>query len=162
MWLEDVSASSFKICLRELQNFAGVHDEISVVSVLISMQSSAMQFSAIQCCGGQSQRKSRVLVTRFQPFSRLDIQTTGWCLNIIHGSSIQPIFVSFFFQNWLTFDTLHRPLFKEHNHVSFQNDVLPAKNHNFAFCQVRIHGEDNIDGFKGGAEGAVPMFFLYF
>ena len=106
MWLEDVSASSFKICLRELQNFAGVHDEISVVSVLISMQSSAMQssamqssamqfsamqfsamqFSAIQCCGGQSQRKSRVLVTRFQPFSRLDIQTTGWCLNIIHGS----------------------------------------------------------------------------
>ena len=116
MWLEDVSASSFKICLRELQNFAGVHDEISVVSVLISMQSSAMQssamqssamqssamqssamqssamqfsamqFSAIQCCGGQSQRKSRVLVTRFQPFSRLDIQTAGWCLNIIHGS----------------------------------------------------------------------------
>ena len=39
VWLEDVSASSFKICLRELQNFAGVHDEILVVSVLISMQS---------------------------------------------------------------------------------------------------------------------------
>ena len=34
VWLEDVSASSFKICLRELQNFAGVHDDISVVSLI--------------------------------------------------------------------------------------------------------------------------------
>ncbi|XP_078381917.1 uncharacterized protein LOC144664633 isoform X2 [Oculina patagonica] len=67
VWLEDVSASSFKICLRELQNFAGVHDDISV--------------------------------------------------------------------NWLAFDSLHRPLFKEHNDINFQNNVLPSKNHNFAFCQ---------------------------
>jgi len=34
VWLEDVSASSFKICLRELQNFAGVHDDISVVCII--------------------------------------------------------------------------------------------------------------------------------
>ena len=34
LWLEDLSASSFKICIRELQNFAGVHDDISVVSAL--------------------------------------------------------------------------------------------------------------------------------
>ena len=34
VWLEDVSASSFKICLRELQNFAGVHDDISVVGII--------------------------------------------------------------------------------------------------------------------------------
>ncbi|XP_078382502.1 uncharacterized protein LOC144665191 isoform X2 [Oculina patagonica] len=67
VWLEDVSASSFKICLRELQNFAGVHDDISV--------------------------------------------------------------------NWLAFESLHRPLFKEHGDVSFQNSMLPSKNHNFAFCQ---------------------------
>ena len=43
-----------------------------------------------------------------------------------------------FLQNWLAFDSLHRPLFKEHNDVSFPNNVLPAKNHNFAFCQVRM------------------------
>ncbi|CAH3104297.1 unnamed protein product [Pocillopora meandrina] len=30
LWMEDVSVNSFKICLRELQNFAGVHDDISV------------------------------------------------------------------------------------------------------------------------------------
>ncbi|XP_068706600.1 uncharacterized protein [Montipora foliosa] len=30
VWLEDVSALSFKICIRELQNFVGVHDDISV------------------------------------------------------------------------------------------------------------------------------------
>ncbi|KAL9961213.1 hypothetical protein ACROYT_G030116 [Oculina patagonica] len=67
VWLEDVSSSSFKICLRELQNFAGVHDDISV--------------------------------------------------------------------NWLAFDSLHRPLFKENNDINFLNNVLPSKKHNFAFCQ---------------------------
>ncbi|XP_074607109.1 uncharacterized protein LOC141860059 isoform X2 [Acropora palmata] len=67
LWLEDLSASSFKICIRELQNFAGVHDDISV--------------------------------------------------------------------NWLAFETLHRPLFSEHNNVSFVNGVLPSKSNNFAFCQ---------------------------
>ena len=36
VWLEDVSATSFKICLRELQNFAGVHEDISVVSFIKS------------------------------------------------------------------------------------------------------------------------------
>ena len=34
VWIENLSASSFKICIRELQNFAGVHDEIAVVSRL--------------------------------------------------------------------------------------------------------------------------------
>ena len=43
VWLEDVSASSFKICLRELQNFAGVHDDISVVS--------GGRFDIVQLCG---------------------------------------------------------------------------------------------------------------
>ncbi|XP_068726208.1 uncharacterized protein [Montipora capricornis] len=67
VWLEDVSARSFKICIRELQNFAGVHDDISV--------------------------------------------------------------------NWLAFETIHRPLFSEHNNVSFLNGILPSKSDNFAFCQ---------------------------
>ncbi|XP_068735671.1 uncharacterized protein [Montipora capricornis] len=67
VWLEDVSARSFKICIRELQNFAGVHDDISV--------------------------------------------------------------------NWLAFETLHRPLFSEHNDVNFTNEILPSKSNNFAFCQ---------------------------
>ena len=34
VWIENLSASSFKICIRELQNFAGVHDDIAVVSRL--------------------------------------------------------------------------------------------------------------------------------
>ena len=37
VWLEDVTATSFKICLRELQNFAGVHEDISVVSICDSI-----------------------------------------------------------------------------------------------------------------------------
>ena len=31
VWLEDISPSSFKICLRELQNYAGSHEDIYVV-----------------------------------------------------------------------------------------------------------------------------------
>ncbi|XP_015771384.1 PREDICTED: uncharacterized protein LOC107349712 [Acropora digitifera] len=67
VWLEDLSASSFKICIRELQNFAGVHDAISV--------------------------------------------------------------------SWLAFEALHRPLFAEHNNVSFLNGVLPSSSNNYAFCK---------------------------
>ncbi|RMX44580.1 hypothetical protein pdam_00002799 [Pocillopora damicornis] len=37
VWLEDVTATSFKIFLRELQNFAGVHEDISVVDICDSI-----------------------------------------------------------------------------------------------------------------------------
>ena len=32
IWTEDVSKDSFKVCLRELQNFDGKHQDINVVS----------------------------------------------------------------------------------------------------------------------------------
>ena len=32
VWLEDITKTSFKICVRELQNFDGVHQSIHVVS----------------------------------------------------------------------------------------------------------------------------------
>lgn len=31
IWLETTSASQFKVCLREMQNFDGLHDNIHVV-----------------------------------------------------------------------------------------------------------------------------------
>ena len=33
VWIENVTQSSFKVCLRELQNYAGSHDDVYVVSV---------------------------------------------------------------------------------------------------------------------------------
>ena len=33
VWIEDVTQSSFKVCLRELQNYAGSHEDVYVVSV---------------------------------------------------------------------------------------------------------------------------------
>lgn len=32
VWVEDVNKSSFKVCLRELENYAGSHEDLSVVS----------------------------------------------------------------------------------------------------------------------------------
>ena len=34
IWVEDTSKSSFKACLREMQNFDGKHQDIIVVCVL--------------------------------------------------------------------------------------------------------------------------------
>ena len=31
-WVKDVSTTSFKICVRELQNFDGAHESIHIVS----------------------------------------------------------------------------------------------------------------------------------
>ena len=39
-------------------------------------------------------------------------------------------------QNWLAFESIHRPLFSEHNDVNFQNRNVPSKSNNFAFCKV--------------------------
>ena len=33
IWIEDVTQSSFKVCLRELQNYAGYHEDVYVVSI---------------------------------------------------------------------------------------------------------------------------------
>ena len=38
LWLEDVTQSSFKVCLRELQNYAGSHEDVHVVSVIVSVK----------------------------------------------------------------------------------------------------------------------------
>ena len=35
VWLEDVTATSFKICVRELQNFDGAHESIHIVSCFV-------------------------------------------------------------------------------------------------------------------------------
>jgi len=32
VWIEDVTSSSFQVCIRELQNFDGIHQDIEVVS----------------------------------------------------------------------------------------------------------------------------------
>ena len=37
VWIEDVTQSSFKVCLRELQNYAGSHKDVYVVSVANSL-----------------------------------------------------------------------------------------------------------------------------
>ena len=33
VWVEDLTTTSFKICIRELQNFDGAHQSIHVVSI---------------------------------------------------------------------------------------------------------------------------------
>ena len=35
LWIENATDSSFKVCLRELQNYAGSHEDIHVVSVVV-------------------------------------------------------------------------------------------------------------------------------
>ena len=34
VWIEDVTKSSCKVCMRELQNYAGSHQDIFVVSIM--------------------------------------------------------------------------------------------------------------------------------
>ena len=35
VWVEDVTTTSFKICVRELQNFDGAHESIHIVSSFV-------------------------------------------------------------------------------------------------------------------------------
>lgn len=40
IWTEDATKDSFKVCLREMQNFDGKHEDITVVSSLVFRESS--------------------------------------------------------------------------------------------------------------------------
>ena len=42
VWIEDVTKSSFKVCLRELQNYAGSHEDVHVVSVRASIKEESL------------------------------------------------------------------------------------------------------------------------
>lgn len=68
----------------------------------------------------------------------LDSKKEGSETYFFHKPYPDPFNPYVLFQNWLAFNTLHRPLFTEHNDVSFQNRNLPSKNLNFAFCKVSI------------------------
>ena len=35
LWIENATHSSFSVCLRELQNYAGSHEDIHVVSAVV-------------------------------------------------------------------------------------------------------------------------------
>ncbi|PFX13617.1 CD209 antigen-like protein E [Stylophora pistillata] len=67
VWVEDLTTTSFKICIRELQNFDGTHQSIHV--------------------------------------------------------------------DWMAFEELHRPLFREHGSLYFANGKKPSKEFNYAFCE---------------------------
>ena len=50
-WIEDVTQSSCKVCLRELQNYAGSHQDVAVVSNANLMESNGQRFSLETKCG---------------------------------------------------------------------------------------------------------------
>jgi len=41
-----------------------------------------------------------------------------------------------FLKNWMAFEDLHRPLFREHGSIYFANGNKPSKEFNYAFCEV--------------------------
>ena len=63
-----------------------------------------------------------------KPWNQERLSMCQYCTHILS--------IIIFCQNWLAFDSLHRPLFSEHSEVTFQNDVLPSESDNFAFCKV--------------------------
>ena len=39
-------------------------------------------------------------------------------------------------QDWIAFEELHRPLFREHGAMYFSNSNKPSRDFNYAFCEV--------------------------
>ena len=49
VWIDDVTQSSFKVCLRELQNYAGSHEDLHVVSASVPLSRSFIYLSESNC-----------------------------------------------------------------------------------------------------------------
>ena len=85
---------------------------------------------------GNKNGLSRVKLELFSGY--VDTQTSTAFLMFFRKNFL----ITFLFQNWLAFESLHRPLFKEHRNISFANDASLSKRYNFAFCQVSDLGEE--------------------
>jgi len=44
VWVEDVTTTSFDICVRELQNFDGAHQSIHIVSIKVREKTQPTRF----------------------------------------------------------------------------------------------------------------------
>ena len=64
-------------------------------------------------------------------------------------------------QNWLAFESIHRPIFSEHNDVNFQIRNVPSKSKNFAFCKVcnKSLPEAGLTGISLGKTRRKILFF---
>ena len=80
VWIEDVTQSSCKVCLRELQNYAGSHQDVVVVSNALSHGTNSLfwlKLSAVDWYLSPS------LLFAFLPLQRLVQQgCTIFCLRI--------------------------------------------------------------------------------
>ena len=47
--------------------------------------------------------------------------------------------VYLFLKDWMAFEDLHRPLFREHGSIYFANDNKPSREFNYAFCEVYFY-----------------------
>ena len=121
IWLEDITRSSFKICLRELQNYAGSHEDIYVVCSILHFLPSYVLFSVLHLL--------RVM-------SCLKLHNVA---NFLFLSIFLFLFFFLFSQNWLAFSSLDKPMFSEHSSVYFANSQKPAAWNNNAFCKVSIN-----------------------
>ena len=123
IWLEDITRSSFKICLRELQNYAGSHEDIYVVCSILHFLPFYVLSQHYICCALSCVKLHNVANFLF--------------LSIFLSFSFS-FFFFLFSQNWLAFSSLDKPMFSEHSSVYFANSQKPAVWNNNAFCKVSI------------------------
>ena len=92
IWLEDITRSSFKICLRELQNYAGSHEDIYVVCSILHFLPFYVLFSALYLL--------RVVLSQIMLLPGGAGQSDNIMLRIF---SFFPFFFSFLFFSFLSF-----------------------------------------------------------
>ena len=133
IWLEDITRSSFKICLRELQNYAGSHEDIYVVCSILHFFSFLRPILSIIFV-------VRWVVSNYVVTQRCRATWQHDVANFLFLSIF--LFFCFFFlfsQNWLAFSSPDKPMFSEHSSVYFANSQKPAAWNNNAFCKVSIN-----------------------
>lgn len=59
-----------------------------------------------------------------------------YILSLFHQGDNLKTMIYLFFKEWLAFEDLHRPLFREHGSIYFANGNKPSKYLNYAFCEV--------------------------
>ncbi|CAH3156512.1 unnamed protein product [Porites evermanni] len=143
IWIEDVTKDSVKVCLREMQNFDGRHQDITVVR-LGHLKKKLFRLLLLLFLQGKFAEAPIVLVTSEHLRTGKEYDAALIWIEDVTKDSVkvclremqnfdgrhQDITV-----NWFAFSKLHKPLFTEHGDISFPNTNPPLDKMNNAYCQ---------------------------
>ncbi|XP_022809623.1 uncharacterized protein LOC111346613 [Stylophora pistillata] len=144
VWIEELKADYFRVCLREVKTFDGNHQNLKVDWLAFTHSGVQLTFQGKLLFenGGAPREQDNFAFCKVHNFTKefyappVVIVTVNHLYDSKNVYSIKPENnVLNTWIDWMAFEELHQPLFMEHGSLYFTNGKKPSKEFNYAFCE---------------------------